>query len=48
MLGKTPLTKKAQEKILTSIEQSLVAGPNCQAVWGKDGTTVNLGEEWLL
>jgi hypothetical protein len=31
LLGKTLLTKKAQEKSLTSIEQSLMAGPNCQA-----------------
>jgi hypothetical protein len=28
---KNPLTKKAQEKSLTYIEQSLMAGPNCQA-----------------
>jgi hypothetical protein len=32
---KNPLTKKAQEKSLTYIEQSLMAGPNCQAGWGK-------------
>jgi hypothetical protein len=30
MLRKTLLTKKAHEKILTSIQQSLMAGPNCQ------------------
>jgi hypothetical protein len=35
MLGKMPLTKKAQEKSLTSIEQSLMAGSNCQAGWEK-------------
>jgi hypothetical protein len=35
MLGKTPLTKKAQEKSFTSTEQSLMAGPNCQAGRGK-------------
>jgi hypothetical protein len=48
MLGKMPLTKKAQEKSLTSIEQSLMAEPNCQASWGKDGTAVNLRQAWLL
>jgi hypothetical protein len=37
MLGKTPLSKKAHEKSLTSIEQGLMAGPNCQAGRGKDG-----------
>jgi hypothetical protein len=31
LLGKTPLSKKAHEKSLTFIEQSLMAGPNCQA-----------------
>jgi hypothetical protein len=35
VLGKTPLTKKAQEKSLTSTEQNLMAGPNCQAGQGK-------------
>jgi hypothetical protein len=30
-----PLTKKAHEKSLMSIEQSLMAGPNCQAGRGK-------------
>jgi hypothetical protein len=35
MLGKMPLTKKAHEKSLKSIEQSLLAGPNCQAGWEK-------------
>jgi hypothetical protein len=30
-----PLSKKAQEKSLTSIEQSLMAGPNCHAGRGK-------------
>jgi hypothetical protein len=48
MLGKTPLSKKAHEKSLTSIEQSLMADPNCQAGWGKDGTAPSLGEVWLL
>jgi hypothetical protein len=48
LLGKMPLTKKAHEKSLTSIEQSLIAGPNYQAGWGKDGTTHSLGEVWLL
>jgi hypothetical protein len=48
MLGKMPLTKKAHEKSLTSIEQSLVAGPNCQAGWGKDGSAAILGQAWLL
>jgi hypothetical protein len=43
-----PLTKKAHEKSLTSIEQSLMAGPNCQAGWEKDGTAQSLDEEWLL
>jgi hypothetical protein len=42
------LTKKAHKKSLKSIEQSLMAGPNCQAGWGKDGTVVNLGQAWLL
>jgi hypothetical protein len=35
LLGKTLLTKKAHKKSLTSIEKSLMAGPNCQAGWGK-------------
>jgi hypothetical protein len=48
LLGKMPLTKKAHEKSLTSVEQSLMAGPNCQAGWGKDGATQILGEVWLL
>jgi hypothetical protein len=48
MLGKMSLTKKAHEKILTSIEQSLMAGPNCQAGQGEDGTAPGLGEQWLL
>jgi hypothetical protein len=47
MLGKMLLSKKAHEK-LTSIEQSLMAGPNCQAGWGKDGAALSLGEQWLL
>jgi hypothetical protein len=47
-LGKMPLTKKAHEKSLTSIEQSLMAGPNCQAGQGKDGAAANLGQAWLL
>jgi hypothetical protein len=48
MLGKTLLSKKAHEKSLTSIEQSLMAGPNCQAGWGKGGPALSLGEQWLL
>jgi hypothetical protein len=48
MLGRTLLTKKAYEKNLTSIEQSLMAGPNCQAGLGKDGVAANLGQAWLL
>jgi hypothetical protein len=48
LLGKMPLTKKAHEKSLTSIQQSLMAGLNCQAVQGKDGTAANLGQVWLL
>jgi hypothetical protein len=48
MLGKMPLTKKAHEKSLMSIEQSLMAGLNCQAGQGKDGTAVILGQAWLL
>jgi hypothetical protein len=47
MLGKLLLTKKAQEKSLKSIKQSLMAGPNCQSGWGKDGTAANLGQAWL-
>jgi hypothetical protein len=35
ILGKTLLSKKAQEKSLTSIEQGLMADPNCQAGGGK-------------
>jgi hypothetical protein len=35
MLGKMLSTKKAHEKNLTSKSQSLMAGPNCQAGWGK-------------
>jgi hypothetical protein len=37
MLGKTLLSKKAHKKSLTTIEQSLMAGPNCQAGQGNDG-----------
>jgi hypothetical protein len=48
MLGKTLLTKKAHKIRLMSIEQSLMAGPNCQAGWGKDGAAPSLDEEWLL
>jgi hypothetical protein len=48
VLGKTPLLKKAHEKSLTSIEQNLTAGPNCQAGQGKDGAAPSLGEQWLL
>jgi hypothetical protein len=48
VLGKTPLSKKAHEKSLTSIEQSLMAGPNCQVGQGKDGTVPSKGEQWLL
>jgi hypothetical protein len=48
MLGKMPLTKKAHEKSLMSVEQSLMAGPNCQAGRGKDGVAPSLGEQWLL
>jgi hypothetical protein len=48
MLGKMPLSKKAHQKRLTSIEQGLMAGPNCQAGQGKDGTAPSLGEQWLL
>jgi hypothetical protein len=45
-----PLTKKAHEKSLMSIQQSLMAGPSCQAGWGKDGEAANLGQikSWLL
>jgi hypothetical protein len=39
---------KAHEKSLTSIEQGLMAGPNRQAGWGKDGAAPSLGEQWLL
>jgi hypothetical protein len=48
VLGKMLLTKKAQEKSLMSIEQSLMAGPNCQAGRGKDGAGLNLSKQWLL
>jgi hypothetical protein len=47
MLAKMPLTKKAHEKNLTSIEQSLMAGPNCQAGWGKNGAAASLGDSGL-
>jgi hypothetical protein len=48
VLRKMPLTKKAHEKSLTSIEQSLMAGPKSQAGQGKDGAAQSLGQEWLL
>jgi hypothetical protein len=48
MLGKMPLSKKAHKKSLMSIEQSLMAGPNCQAGQGKEGAALSLGEQWLL
>jgi hypothetical protein len=40
-----PLTKKAHKKSLMSIEQSLMAAPNCQADQGKDGAAQSLGDE---
>jgi hypothetical protein len=33
---------------LFSIEQGLMASPNCQAGQGKDGAAQSLGEQWLL
>jgi hypothetical protein len=48
LLGKTLLTKKTQEKSLTSVEQSLMTGPNCQPAQRKDGRAVTLGQAWLL
>jgi hypothetical protein len=48
MLGKNALIKKAHKKCLTSIEQRLMAGPNCQAGRGEDGAAPSLGEQWLL
>jgi hypothetical protein len=48
LLGKMLLTKKAHKKSLTPIDQSLMAGPNCQAGWGKDGAAANLVQAWLL
>jgi hypothetical protein len=48
LLGKTLLSKKAHEKSLTSIQQDLMAGPNCQAGRGKDGAAPSLGEQLLL
>jgi hypothetical protein len=42
LLGKMLLTKKAHEKSLTPIEQSLMAGLNCQAGPGKDGAAPSL------
>jgi hypothetical protein len=48
MLGKTPLTKKVHKKSLTSIEQSLMAGPNCQPGQGKYGAAAILGQAQLL
>jgi hypothetical protein len=48
LLEKMPLTKKAHEKSLMSIEQSLMAGPNFQAGPGKDDTAVILDQAWLL
>jgi hypothetical protein len=47
MLGKMLLTKKAHEKSLTSIEQSLMAGPNCQAGPRKDGSAPSLSGSGL-
>jgi hypothetical protein len=47
MLGKTPLSKKAHEKSLTSIEQ--FNGRHKLPGWlGKDGAAPSLGEQWLL
>jgi hypothetical protein len=40
--------KESAQESLTSIEQSLMAGPNCQAGGGKDGAAANLGQAWLL
>jgi hypothetical protein len=48
MLGKTLLTKKAHEKSLMSIEQSLMAGPNCLPGQGKDDRAAILDQAWLL
>jgi ABC-type hemin transport system ATPase subunit len=47
LLGKTRSQRKLTRK-LTSIEQGLMAGPDCQAGQGKDGTAPSLGEQWLL
>jgi hypothetical protein len=40
--------KESSGENLMSIQQSLIAGPNCQAGRGKDGAAENLGQEWLL
>jgi hypothetical protein len=48
MLRKGPLSKKAHKKSLMSIEQSLMASPNCQAGQGKEVTDLSLGKQWLL
>jgi hypothetical protein len=46
MLGKTPLSKKAQEKI--HVHRARFNGrPNCQAGPGKGGAAQSLGEQWL-
>jgi hypothetical protein len=47
MLGKMLLQRKLTRNLM-SIEQSLMAGPNCQAGLGKDGAAPSLGEQWLL
>jgi hypothetical protein len=50
-LGSRHQKRCSQRKLtrkLTSIEQSLMAGPNCQAGRGKDGAAQSLGEQWLL
>jgi hypothetical protein len=47
VLGKTPLSKKAQEK--TYVHRARFnGGPNCQAGQGKGGAAPSLGKQWLL
>jgi hypothetical protein len=47
LLGKTPLSKKAQEK--THVHRAKFNGrPKLPGWLGKDGAALSLGEQWLL
>jgi hypothetical protein len=48
IVRKNATHKESHKKSLKSIEQRLMAGPNCQAGPGKDSAALSLGKQWLL